>query len=73
MAVVPAILHSGLRASRYYTKRNDSITIQAQTHRSKGANADENHDKLLEEIRRIYTETIPGETSEDSQLKHEEM
>jgi peptidyl-tRNA hydrolase ICT1 len=66
-------MHPALRASRFYTSRNDSITIQAQTQRSRTANTDENVQKLVEEIRRIYRETVPGVTSDKKVKKYEAL
>ncbi|KAH8668866.1 peptidyl-tRNA hydrolase domain-containing protein [Xylariales sp. PMI_506] len=70
---IPKLMHPGLRASRYYTIRNDSISIQAQTQRSRTANSEENQQKLLEEIQRIYRETVPGETSDKTAKKYEAL
>ncbi|KAI0010655.1 hypothetical protein F4779DRAFT_279736 [Xylariaceae sp. FL0662B] len=60
---LPNLMHAAIRTSRYYTKRNDSITIHAQTQRSKFRNTEENRIKLVEELRKLYKEHIPGETS----------
>jgi peptidyl-tRNA hydrolase ICT1 len=70
---LPKLMHSGLRSSRYYTRRNDSITIQAQTQRSRAANTDDNHEKLAEEIQRIYRDTIPAMTSDKKVKKYEAL
>ncbi|TGJ81878.1 hypothetical protein E0Z10_g6905 [Xylaria hypoxylon] len=70
---LPKLMRSALRSSRYYSMRNDSITIQAQTQRSRTANADENHEKLVEELQRIFQEQVPPATSEKKIKKHEAM
>jgi peptidyl-tRNA hydrolase ICT1 len=70
LAVLPKMLHSGLRESKYYTGRNDCISVQAQTSRSRTANAEENHQKLFEELQRLYKETVPGETSNETRQKY---
>ncbi|KAI0123606.1 hypothetical protein BJ170DRAFT_639756 [Xylariales sp. AK1849] len=70
---LPKLMHSGLRSSRYYTSRNDSITVQAQTQRSRSANTDENHEKLVDELQRIYRETVPGATSVKKMKKYEAL
>ncbi|KAJ8126711.1 hypothetical protein O1611_g6928 [Lasiodiplodia mahajangana] len=70
---LPKLVRSALRSSRYYSMRNDSITIQAQTLRSRTANTDENHRKLVEELHRIYRERVPTATSEKKIKKHEEI
>ncbi len=60
-AVLPRLLHAGIRSSKYYSSRNDAISIQAQTERSRSANTEENREKLYDELVRIYRETVPGE------------
>lgn len=70
LAVLPKLLHPGVRASKYYTARTDSLTIQAQTHRQRSANADENVRKLAEEVHRIYQERVPNESSPDKHKKY---
>ncbi|KAI1112392.1 hypothetical protein F5Y14DRAFT_271647 [Nemania sp. NC0429] len=68
---LPKLIRSALRSSRYYSMRNDAITIQAQTQRSRTANTAENHQKLVEELRRIYQERVPSATSSEKIKKHE--
>ncbi|KAI0533102.1 peptidyl-tRNA hydrolase domain-containing protein [Xylaria digitata] len=70
---LPKLMRSALRSSRYYSMRNDSITIQAQTQRSRTANTDENRQKLAEELHRIFCEQVPTATSEKKIKKHEEI
>jgi peptidyl-tRNA hydrolase ICT1 len=53
--------------------RSDSITIQAQTQRSRSANADDNHEKLVGELHRIYQEQVPAATDGKKIKKHEAM
>ncbi|KAK8140084.1 hypothetical protein PG984_000150 [Apiospora sp. TS-2023a] len=71
--VLPKIIHPALRASRYYTARNNSISIQAQTQRSRTANTDENHQKLAEEVQKAYRDSVPGETSDKKRKKYEAL
>ncbi|KAI2603302.1 uncharacterized protein GGS25DRAFT_510865 [Hypoxylon fragiforme] len=68
---LPKLLQSALRNSRYYSKRNDSITIQAQTQRSRTANTDDNRLKLVDELLGIYKQQVPNPTSHESIKKHE--
>ncbi|KAI1421465.1 hypothetical protein F5Y12DRAFT_767820 [Xylaria sp. FL1777] len=68
---LPKLMRLALTSSRYYTKRSDSITMQAQTQRSKTANTDENHQKFFNEMNRIYHQRIPAATSEKKIKKHE--
>jgi peptidyl-tRNA hydrolase ICT1 len=67
---LPKLLHAGIRQSKYYSKRNDCLTIQAQTQRSRSANADENRQKLFEELEDLYRRTVPGETSPEKAKKY---
>lgn len=71
--MLPKFLHSGIRASKYYTASNDSLTFHAQNHRSRSANTNENRRKLMEEVSRLYREQVPSETSGDKKKKHGEM
>ena len=73
MSMLPKMLQSGLRTSKYYAARNDCISFQAQTSRSRTANADENHEKLFEEIQRLYDERVPSETSPEKRQKYAEL
>ncbi|KAJ9130282.1 hypothetical protein NKR19_g9963 [Coniochaeta hoffmannii] len=73
MSILPKMLHTGLRESRYYAERNDCISLQAQTSRSRTANADENHQKLFEEIQRLYEERVPSETSPEKRQKYAQL
>ncbi|KAI0838481.1 hypothetical protein F5Y06DRAFT_296559 [Hypoxylon sp. FL0890] len=70
---LPKLVRSVLRSSKYYTKRNDSITIQAQTQRNRSANTNENRSKLAEELQRMYKEHVPGETSVKKIKKYEAL
>jgi peptidyl-tRNA hydrolase ICT1 len=72
-AVLPKLMHDAVRGSKYYTAGNDSWTIQAQTHRSRSANLDENEQKLTEEVERIYESSVPGETSDEKKDKHRNL
>ncbi|KAJ0351789.1 hypothetical protein COL154_004146 [Colletotrichum chrysophilum] len=71
--MLPKLLHRGIRESKYYTARSDSLTFQAQEHRQRTANSDENQQKLIDEVQRIYRETVPGETSNEKKKKHAEI
>jgi peptidyl-tRNA hydrolase ICT1 len=73
LSVLPRLLHAGIRESKYYSKRHDCLTIQAQTQRSRSANADENRQKLFEEIERLYRATVPGESSPEKANKFEAL
>ncbi|KAG8409756.1 hypothetical protein J3458_018838 [Metarhizium acridum] len=71
LSTLPRNLHAVVRYSKYYVASNDSLTFQDQTHRSRTANADENRNKLFEEVIRIYKEITPAETSDEKKKKYE--
>ncbi|KAJ4163926.1 hypothetical protein LMH87_005626 [Akanthomyces muscarius] len=73
LAVIPPILHPSIRMSPYYTAGSDSLTFQAQTHRSRTANADENRQKLAAVIAELYDEKVPAETGSDKHAKYKEV
>jgi peptidyl-tRNA hydrolase ICT1 len=68
---LPKLLQSQIRRSRYYTAGTDSLTFHAQTERRRASNLGENRAKLVEELRRIYHEVVPGETDPEDVKKHE--
>ena len=70
-ATLPKVLHSRLCSSAHYSKGNNTVSFQAQTSRSRNANAEENRRKLFDEIVRLYKETVPGEADPAKAKKHE--
>ncbi|EGX96656.1 peptidyl-tRNA hydrolase domain protein [Cordyceps militaris CM01] len=73
LAVIPPILHPTVRMSPYYTAGSDALTFQAQSHRSRTANADENRKKLASVITQLYDEKVPAETGSDKHAKYKEV
>ncbi|KAL2268375.1 hypothetical protein VTJ83DRAFT_3221 [Remersonia thermophila] len=73
LSILPKMLHASLRESKYYSRRNDCITIQDQTQRSRSANANENRQKLFDELQELYRRTVPGETSPEKAKKYEAL
>lgn len=73
VGILPKILHGKIRGSRYYTKNTDSITIQAQTQRSRAANAVDNQQKLFDEVLKIYEETVPSESDPEKAKKYKQV
>jgi peptidyl-tRNA hydrolase ICT1 len=73
LARLPPALHGAVRASKYYTASSDSLTFHAQTSRSRTSNTEENRQKLLGEVTRMYRDCIPSETGGDKKKKHEEV
>lgn len=71
--VVPKLMRPLLRSSNNYVKGKDCISFQAQTKRDRNANADENRAKLLLELRRLYSDAVPGDTSVEKVQKHKAL
>ncbi|KAF3763664.1 hypothetical protein M406DRAFT_341122 [Cryphonectria parasitica EP155] len=71
MGVLPKLLHSPLRLSKHYVRNKDGLAFHAQTSRDRDANAEENKSKLLEELYRMYSDTVPGDTSAEKKRKHQ--
>ena len=72
-ACLPKVLHYRLRSSRYYVARNDALSFSAQTERHRTANVEENREKLEQELRKIYAETVPGKVDPKKVKRHAEM
>jgi len=70
---VPKILIPELRGCRYYVASSDAIAIQSDTHRNRTQNKSETHDKLQEEIKRLYSQRVPGVTSPEQKAKIEQL
>lgn len=71
--MLPKSLHPHIRASRYYTETSDSLTFGCQTSRDRNKNQQENRNKLMEEITRIYKENTPNPTSDEKKKKFEHV
>lgn len=71
--VVPKLMRPLLRSSKNYVKGKDCISFQAQTKRDRNANAEENRAKLLEELHRMYSDAVPGDTSVEKVQKHKAL
>ena len=71
--VMPKLMRPLLRSSKNYVKGKDCISFQAQTGRDRNANAEENRAKLLEELHRMYTDAVPGDTSAEKVQKHKAL
>ncbi|KAF9889177.1 hypothetical protein FE257_007666 [Aspergillus nanangensis] len=64
MPLVPRILHSPLRSSRYFAERTQTLVIQSEESRKQADNVDSCFDKLHQLLKTMAAEVIPGETSE---------
>ncbi|KAK3899551.1 hypothetical protein C8A05DRAFT_18026 [Staphylotrichum tortipilum] len=71
LGILPTLLHAGIRESKYYSRRSDCLSIQAQTQRSRSANTDDNRQKLFDELVDLYRQMVPGETNPEKAKKHE--
>jgi hypothetical protein len=69
---VPKVLHQGLRESRYYVSSSDSLKIHSDSSRGQSENKAETHQRLFDEILRIYKQRVPGITPPE-QLKRIEQ
>ena len=71
--LLPKLLRGGIRSSRFYAGRSDSLVFSADTQRHRASNAEENRRKLLAELRRLYQTIVPGESDPSKAQKHEQM
>lgn len=67
---LPKLMHPLIRSSKHYVKNKDGLLFQAQTGRDRNANAEENRSKLLQELQRMYSDAVPGDTSVEKKKKH---
>ncbi|KAI3401107.1 hypothetical protein diail_253 [Diaporthe ilicicola] len=70
---VPKLMRPLLRSCKNYVKGKDCISFHAQTKRDRNANAEENRAKLLEELHRMYSDAVPGDTSVEKAQKHKAL
>lgn len=70
---VPKVLHQGLQDSRHYVSSSNSIKMQCDSSRSQSDNRAENHQKLFDEITRIYKQRVPGITPPEQLKKIEQL
>ncbi|KAI9703948.1 MAG: hypothetical protein M1820_005730 [Bogoriella megaspora] len=61
--LVPKILHSEIRASRYYSSKGDALIIQADDSRKQSDNVHNCLKKLHDVVLEAGQKIIPGETS----------
>ncbi|KAL1886239.1 hypothetical protein Plec18167_000168 [Paecilomyces lecythidis] len=65
LPLVPPILHSQLRSSRYAAERTDSLVIQSDDSRKQSANVESCFEKLRQLLANAGKDAIRGETSEE--------
>ncbi|KAJ6020690.1 hypothetical protein N7540_006194 [Penicillium herquei] len=61
--LVPSLLHSQLRTSRYASERSQTLVIQSDESRKQASNVDACFDKLHQLLEDAAKAVIPGETS----------
>jgi peptidyl-tRNA hydrolase ICT1 len=62
-SIVPTLLHSYIRNSRYYAAKTESLVIQADDDRSQNENVRSCFLRLHDLIIEAGKESVPGETS----------
>ncbi|OJJ00313.1 hypothetical protein ASPVEDRAFT_81887 [Aspergillus versicolor CBS 583.65] len=63
LPLVPPIILSPLRSSRYYAARTHSLVIQSEESRKQSANVDACYEKLHQLLMTTTKDIVPGETS----------
>ncbi|KAJ9297816.1 hypothetical protein DTO271G3_4037 [Paecilomyces variotii] len=69
LPLVPPVLHSQLRSSRYAAERTDSLVIQSDDSRKQSANVESCFEKLRLLLASAGKDAIRGETSEEQKEK----
>jgi len=68
---IPKVILSELESSRYAVK--SAVQIQSDAFRSQSQNREETHNKLFEEIQRIYAKRVPTVASPEAKAKIEQL
>lgn len=71
MLHVPELLHEQLLANRFYAKQADAIVIQAQESRKRNENEQACRERLLNMLKGLSKDIIPGATSAKQRAKVE--
>jgi peptidyl-tRNA hydrolase ICT1 len=71
--LLPPMVFSGLRSSRYYAANSQSLIISSQRTRKQKENEEDCHEKLADEIKDLSRQLIPGETSVEQLAKVEQL
>ena len=64
LPLLPNLLHPGIRSSRYYASKSNSMVIQCDEHRKQSDNVNGCYARLHHVISDIATNAIPGETTD---------
>lgn len=73
LAATPAILHSPLRASKYFAEKSNSLVIQADGSRKQTDNVEECFRKLKLLVESVGKSVIKGETTPDQMAKVQQL
>jgi peptidyl-tRNA hydrolase ICT1 len=69
LPLLPSLLHTPIRQSRYYAKNGNALVIQADDSRKQADNAQLCFARLHQLITEIGEEIVPGETSDEQKKK----
>lgn len=69
LPLVPSLLHSQLRESRYATDRSQTLVIQSDDSRQQSSNVEACFDKLHQLLLNSAKLAIPGETSPEQKVR----
>lgn len=70
---LPKVLHREIQNSRYYVASSNSLRIDSDTHRNQTKNKEDTHERLFEEIKKLYAKTVPGVTAPETRKKIEAL
>lgn len=65
LPLVPPIIHSQLRSSRYAADRTQTLVIQSEESRKQATNVESCFEKLYQLLQSSAKDAIPGETSQE--------
>ncbi|KAJ5590894.1 hypothetical protein N7450_004866 [Penicillium hetheringtonii] len=69
LPLVPSLLHSKLRDSRYTTDRSQTLVIQSDESRQQSSNVEACFDKLHQLLLNSAKQVVPGETSKEQRAR----
>ena len=69
LPLVPSLLHSQLRDSRYATDRSQNLVIQSDESRQQSSNVEACFDKLHQLLLNSAKQVVPGETSKEQRAR----
>jgi peptidyl-tRNA hydrolase ICT1 len=66
---IPAVIHSAIRECNYYAKKSDDLVFQNDENRHQSLNTKACHNLLLELLKKLTEDRVPGEASEAQKAK----